>query len=80
MLRDIERHDFPVDFAIRYFNNIVKEFTVTFLYKSNLSLQPTFPKRYFSPSRGGDRHTLPFENDAPVRNDFVTLSVADLDF
>jgi SAM-dependent methyltransferase len=80
VLRDIERYDFPMDFAIRYFNNIVKEFTVTFLYKSNLSLEPTFPKRYFSPSRGGNRHTLPFENDAPVRDDFVTLSIADLDF
>jgi SAM-dependent methyltransferase len=77
VLRDIERYHFPVDFAIRYFNNVVKEFTVTFIYKSNLALQPMFPKRFFSTSRGGDRHSLPFENYAPeVRNDFVTLSIA----
>lgn len=50
---------FSVDFAIRYFKNVVSEFGVEIEFSRNLKVSPIMPKRTFSHSRSGKRFLLP---------------------
>jgi SAM-dependent methyltransferase len=55
---DIARNGVTLDFAVRYFKNVVEEFGVDIEYQSDLAVPVVLPKRYWSDTRFGARQDL----------------------
>jgi SAM-dependent methyltransferase len=77
VLCELRNHGIAIDFAIRYLNNVAKEIRLLFSYKSDLSWQPTTPRRYLTTSRFGERQTLPAPFDVTATgHDFAAWTIA----
>jgi SAM-dependent methyltransferase len=78
VLTDLDRHNVSTEFAIRYFNNVIKEMVMVFSYTSEVTAQRFFPARYFSTRREGPRQllsqALPLEA-VDGAGDFVARSI-----
>jgi hypothetical protein len=59
---ELHRAGVPLDFAIKYYKNVVLEFGVTLRVVKNGAHRRVDPKRYFSTERGGARYELPTTN------------------
>jgi SAM-dependent methyltransferase len=56
--QDLVSHGFSIDFAIRYFKSVVKEFGVELEFTRDLEVPATTPIRSYSHERYGERFTL----------------------
>jgi SAM-dependent methyltransferase len=63
---EILDNNFSIDFAIRYFKDVVEEFGVEIEFRRDLSLPPIMPRRTYSNSRYAERVALPGISELPV--------------
>lgn len=62
--KELVDRGFKIDFAIRYFKSVVKEFGVEIEFRSDLNVAPITPIKTYSHSRYGERSVLTAEDGA----------------
>jgi len=71
ILDDLEAHGVELDFALRYFQNVVHEFGVELEYRSDLSTPAVAPERVYATERHGERHPVIPPPEAALPPSFV---------
>ena len=58
IIDDLARHGVELDFAVRYYKGVVREFGVEAEYRSDLATPPRVPERVYATERFGPRRQL----------------------
>jgi hypothetical protein len=58
IIDELGRHGVDLDFAVRHFKDVVKEFGVEIDFRSELALPASVPERVYATSRLSERHGL----------------------
>ena len=58
VIDDLRRHGVDLDFAVRYYKGVVREFGVEAEYHSDLATPPRIPERVYATERFGSRRQL----------------------